>query len=717
MKNTTFTAKLISENQIRITIFSSITKPDNYLINIIKDNIEIKPLKIEKFSLMGNIAVYDCSVPFSIDLGHFYDVVIEAFGSCALDVNDATTFTNFDEKFFYGANDLGANWQKDYTEFVLWAPLACSVLLKISVDEGKSWVFYEMERETKGVYRLKLNGNFDGAYYNYFINNSGVSKLTLDPYGKGSTANAKNSVVINFKKIKIDLEDENLPKYENYTDTIIYETHVRDFTISPATNIQNKGVFLGLSEEHRTTKGGHPAGLDYLKFLGITHLQLLPIYDYKTVDETNTKTTYNWGYDPQQFFVPEGGFASDVSDPYSRIIDLKKMVKALHHNKIKVVMDVVYNHVFDYQFSIFEDVVPNYYFRRNINGIMSNGSFCGNDIATEKKMVSKMIIDACSFWIKEYGIDGFRFDLMGIIDKYTIMKIYRDATLVKSDFIIYGEGWNMPTVLDDSIKTSTNNALVLPHIGFFNETFRDIVKGPTAECDFQVPGYLTGDLSYRDGFKFAYLASILSRTFPKKFLNANQSLNYVECHDNATLFDKIVSSTDIENENDIMRVLKMCNATVLLSFGIPFIHAGQEIGQSKNMHQNTYNTGDKYNMFRYDLLDARFDSANYLKTLIEFRKYFSCLHDFRPEVIAEDGEFVDLKNGGLMLVFANKTNLRCVKNLQIIYNPTDEPYYHEFDVEKRLIISDAGCNIKSDLVVKNATVPAYSIFGYVDVEE
>lgn len=717
MTNTSITAKLLSENQIRITIFSNIMKPDNYNINLVKDNSLIKTLKIEKFSLMGNIAVYDCLTPYEIELGHFYDIVIESFGTTPLNVNNATSFSTFDDKFYYPGEDLGAHYHKDYTEFVLWAPLASQVLIKLSnINKNCGEQFLEMKRETKGIYRLKVDGNLDGAIYNYLVTNSGVAKLTTDPYAKGSTPNGASSVVINFKKIKIDLEEENLPKYENYVDTIIYELHVRDFTIDENTNIQNKGKYLGLAEEHRTTVGGNPAGLDYLKYLGITHVQLLPIYDYKTVDELNTKTTYNWGYDPQQYFVPEGGFASNVEDPYSRIIELKKMVKALHHANIKVVMDVVYNHVYDYQFSAFEDVVPNYYFRRNRNGLMSNGSFCGNDVASEKKMVSKMIIDACNFWISEYGIDGFRFDLMGIVDKYTLMKIYRDATNKKSDFILYGEGWNMPTALDENIRSSMNNAFVLPHVGFFNDSFRDIIKGPTSENDFQVPGYLTGDLSYRDGFKFSFLGSILSRTFNKKFLTANQSINYVECHDNASLFDKIVAATDFEEELVILRILKSCNAATILSYGVPFIHAGQEIGHTKNMHQNTYNTGDKYNKFRYDVLDKRFGYAEFLRSLIVFRKEFLPLHHFKGEQIIADGVFEDLPNGGLKLDFTNTEDTKNLKNVSIIVNPTPETMYYEFEEEKSVIISDAGYSNKSNIFVKNATIPSFSIFAYGDIE-
>ena len=535
MKNTVWNAKLIDENLIRVTIFSNISKPNNTAISLVKDDSEISQLTIIKSNNMPGIVVYDLKPAYKITFGHRYNIVIESFGTVALDVNDMSLSDSFDEEYYYDGDDLGATFYPAYTSFVLWAPLAASVVLKVSKDHGKTWHLYEMIREPKGIYRLELDGNYDGAYYNYIVENSGVSKLTIDPYAKGSTANGTSSVVINFKKVKLDLEEDNLPVTKNYTDAVIYETHVRDFTIDDNTNIKNKGKFLGITEEKRTTNGGNPAGLDYLKYLGITHVQFLPLYDYKTVDELNPDLKYNWGYDPWQYFVPEGSFASELENPYSRIIDLKKMVKALHHNGIKVTADVVYNHVYNYQFHPFEDVVPNYYFRKNANGTASNGSFCGDDLASERKMVAKLIVDACVYWVKEFGIDGYRFDLMGIIDKHTMNRIYRECIAIKPDFMIYGEGWNMPTALDNSVKTTMDNALSLPKMSFFNDAFRDITKGATSESEFYKRGYLTGDLSFVEGFKFAFMGSCINYIFPKKFINANQSINYVECHDNGTL--------------------------------------------------------------------------------------------------------------------------------------------------------------------------------------
>lgn len=716
MKNTVWNAKLIDENLIRVTIFSNISKPNNTAISLVKDDSEISQLTIIKSNNMPGIVVYDLKPAYKITFGHRYNIVIESFGTVALDVNDMSLSDSFDEEYYYDGDDLGATFYPAYTSFVLWAPLAASVVLKVSKDHGKTWHLYEMIREPKGIYRLELDGNYDGAYYNYIVENSGVSKLTIDPYAKGSTANGTSSVVINFKKVKLDLEEDNLPVTKNYTDAVIYETHVRDFTIDDNTNIKNKGKFLGITEEKRTTNGGNPAGLDYLKYLGITHVQFLPLYDYKTVDELNPDLKYNWGYDPWQYFVPEGSFASELENPYSRIIDLKKMVKALHHNGIKVTADVVYNHVYNYQFHPFEDVVPNYYFRKNANGTASNGSFCGDDLASERKMVAKLIVDACVYWVKEFGIDGYRFDLMGIIDKHTMNRIYRECVAIKPDFMIYGEGWNMPTALDNSVKTTMDNALSLPKMSFFNDAFRDITKGATSESEFYKRGYLTGDLSFVEGFKFAFMGSCINYIFPKKFINANQSINYVECHDNGTLYDKIVAC-GYEEEKDILRILKLINAVILFSFGVPFFHMGQEIGLSKNMHQNTYNKGDKYNKMRWNIVDERFEYVTFLSSLIKYRKTHEFLREFDTTIIDKSIDIINLKNNVLKITYLNGMVNGVNKKIVLIINPTNEVFYYSNNNTINFIAGDGGYLENSTYKMKTLMVTPNSFDLFYEEEE
>ncbi|NCA96548.1 MAG: type I pullulanase, partial [Methanomicrobia archaeon] len=269
------------------------------------------------------------------------------YGRVDVDVSNATSFDDFDEKYFYPGDDLGANYRKTETEFVLWAPLASQVVVKYIFNEQT--LCQPMIREDKGIYRAIVQGNLDGVVYNYLVTNSGFSQEVIDPYGKGSTQNAKHSVVINPKKLKHDLAEEILPLFEKDTDAIIYETSVRDMTSDLSTSIKHKGKYLGLTEKGEKTRKGQPVGIDYIRSLGVTHVQLMPIYDFATINEFDPKSTYNWGYDPVQYFVPEGSYASELSDPYSRIVDLKALVRSFHQAGIRVNMDVVFNHVYQYE--------------------------------------------------------------------------------------------------------------------------------------------------------------------------------------------------------------------------------------------------------------------------------------------------------------------------------------------------------------------------------
>ena len=458
MIDTFFGAKLIDYNTIRIAIFSNMAKPKNVPFQLIVDGEFSENLNVVKQSFLSGISIYECKPKYPITLGKNYIIQCRDFGSAPLNVNDATSFEYFDDEYYYDGDDLGATYRKESTTFKVWAPLASKVSLFIRKNSNEPFASFKMQRKSAGVYEITLNGDYDGYFYRYQVTNSGLSFITTDPYGKASSANGKDSAVIDFSKTKIDLYNEDLPIYKHYTDTIIYELHVRDFTIDKTTNIVNKGKYLGLTEENRFTAYGNPAGLDYIKSLGITHVQLLPIYDYKTVDELNPDSSYNWGYDPQQYFCPEGSYSTNPNDPYARVIELKKMIQSFHKDKIKVNMDVVFNHVYNYEFSVFEKIVPNYYFRKNRNGTLCNGSGCGNDLATERKMVRKMIIDCLTFWVKEYGIDGYRFDLMGLIDIDTMKLVVKKVRELKEDAMIYGEGWDMGTNLASDKKTSILNS-------------------------------------------------------------------------------------------------------------------------------------------------------------------------------------------------------------------------------------------------------------------
>jgi pullulanase len=643
MINTFFSAKLASYETIAVFIFSEVRKPNSAKIKLIKNDEEITDLQIVKQSFINGLEFYECRPKNKIELGNEYAISIESFGVTPLVMDDATSFKNFDDEYFYSGDDLGFTYSNEKTTWKVWAPLASKVVLFIKKDDEPFQTF-KMVRGEKGVYSITLYGDYENFKYRFQVVNSCYTTLVTDPYAKASTANGKDSVVIDFDKTKIDMYDENLKKYQNYVDTIIYELNVRDFTIDDCTNIEHKGKFLGLVEGSKVTKGGHPCGYDYLKSLNITHVQLLPIFDFKTVDELNPDKSYNWGYDPQQYFVPEGSYSTDPNDGYSRVLECKKMISELHKAGLKVNMDVVYNHVYNYDQSVFEKIVPNYYFRKQQNGLLSVASGCGNELDTARPMVRKLIIDSILFWVKEYDIDGLRFDLMGLIDIDTIEKISRLCKNIKSDFMIYGEGWNMPSSLEESKRCTILNAFKVPNVAFFNDTYRDIVRGPSG-FGKNDPGYMLGNLNYKEGFKFVLLGSCVDYCFPRKFLSANQSINYVECHDNVTLYDKITSTSKNMDENYVYRIINSINATISLSFGVPFYHAGQEIGLTKQNKDNTYNSGDEFNKFDWAILDKRYDMYLYFRSILAFRNKRE--KTFDSKLIEKNNYFINYDKGAL----------------------------------------------------------------------
>lgn len=711
MKNSFLIAKLTSFDTIRVVLFTEVPKDDMSFV-LMKDDKEKITLKLVKQTSMLGISYFTLLSPSLLDLGHKYTIVLPSFGTVPLDVSDVTSFTHFDDDYYYNKDDLGANYHLDYTEFVLWAPLTSFAY--VYYFKNDKITVLEMKKEEHGVWRVILEGDHDGLVYGYILLNSGNLVTIPDPYGKGSTLNSKQSVVINFDKLKTNMNREFLPPVSSLCDAIIYETSVRDISIDPTTNIEAKGRFLGMIEENRTTKGGNKAGFDYLTSLGITHLQLLPIYDFATVDEEYPDKKYNWGYDPAQYFVPEGSFASKLNDPYSRIEDLIKLVSSYHKKGIRIIMDVVFNHIYEYQYSILEKCVPNFYFRRKSNEKMWNTSGCGNDIATERKMVRKLIVDACIHWVKTYDIDGFRFDLMGIIDKTTINEIYSKITKIKKDFVMYGEGWNMGGDIPSEERATLDNAFSLPHIGFFNDTFRDSLKGPSFKDKLSESGYALGNKSLLQVFKYDFLGSTIDVCYHPKFLFPSQSINYVECHDNGTLYDKIFATNTKYNENEILELVKFINSLVMISFGVPFFHMGQEIGLTKFGEDNTYNMGDKYNFFNYGLLDARIEMVEFFKGLCQLRKELSFLKINNTDTIYKLVDFKDLDKGGLYIIYHAGEETKPFKNIHLLINPSHEVLYYDFDEYKHVYFAKAGYEAKLDHFVKNSMVAPRSILLLVE---
>ena len=589
---------------------------------------QLEPLKLFEETASEKGYTYVFQRARSLELGHGYFFVIEALGTFPIDMRAALSFADFDSTYTYPGHDLGSQFTPQETTFKLWAPLASQVRLHLYRAPDQLLGIFPMSREAYGVYVYAWTGNADGLYYRYEITNNGLSQVTIDPYGKGSSVNGSYSVVINFQALDMPMYDEQLPAFISYQHAIIYETHIRDFTNDPTTSIPHKGTFLGASTRgHRLHD--HPIGFDYLVSLGMTHVQLLPVTDYATVDESEPTNSYNWGYDPYQYFALEGSLASNPNDPYNRIREFKSFVSACHQQGIRVNIDVVFNHVYEYQHSVFEKVVPGYYFRMLPNGTMSNGSFCGNDVASEKPMVRHLILEAATYLVSTFHLDGFRFDLMGLLDLETLFELQQRVRMLNPNFMLYGEGWDMPTHLPKPQKGITEHANQMHQFAFFNDAFRNVIKGGNFSHDLHEPGYATGQIGYAHLLPFLATGSCRDDLGHPKVPYAHQSINYVECHDNHTFYDKLLVANPDDSDHLRYRRIRFANALVTFAAGIPFFHRGQEVGGTKLGDHNSYRSGDRINTLDYRLISERWSLVESLQTLLAIRKEFLALSGHR----------------------------------------------------------------------------------------
>ena len=564
-----------------------------------------------------------------------------------------------------------------------------------------------MERTFKGVYRLTLKGDYLNARYHYLVTNSGVTNETNDLYGPGVSLNSEYSVVVDINKIKEMPRFKPSNELKRASNAIAYETCVRDFTEDKNTDIIHKGKYLGMVESGRKTPKGHPAGLDYLKLLGITHVQLLPISDFYGNDDLDNSKSYNWGYNPLSFFAIEGSYSTDPEDAMNRLYEFRTLVDTLHKNNIRVIMDVVYNHVYEYMNSYFEKIVPNYYFRKRNNGLPSLASGCGNDFASEKKMARKIILDSLRYFIETFDIDGYRFDLMGLMDIETVNKGYEICKNLKNDILYYGEGWNMGVELPFEKKACAENADKMPGIAFFNDLFRDVIKGGNFKNNINEKGYVGGRLDNQNVVNYAIRGSAIDDPFKHRFLDINQSLNYVECHDNNTLFDKLTFSNGYEDETTLLSRITFANSVLLHSLGMPLIHMGQEIGLSKSGLDNTYNV-PKINNMDWHLVDERFEMVLELVNLIKIRKlFFSKLAVDNREKINEIFETQYWNNGVLAFYSDKEEYLGNFKKVYVLINPTLDKKVYSLDDYYQLLV-DPGRKGEA-IIMKNGIIPPLKI--------
>ncbi len=596
-------------------------------------------------------------------------------------------FSDIDKKYYYGGDDLGSVYSPEKTEFKVWAPLADNVtvyLYKTCRDE-KPYRHLPMTKSKKGVWSKTVYGDLDGVYYTYIVTNDGVEQETIDVYAKSAGANGAMGMVFDASKLNpAGWDNQTYVKLDHYTDACVYELHVRDFSIDESGHFCYKGRFLAFIEKWLENDSGDSVGIDHLKELGITHVQLMPIFDFVSVDETDVhRPQFNWGYDPENYNVPEGSYSTNPFNGKARVAELKRLIYALHEAGIGVIMDVVYNHTAGTADSCFTKTFPEYYYRQwdGKRNLYANGSGCGNELATERKMVRKYILDSLTYWATEYKIDGFRFDLMGLYDKETINLAYEKLHEINPNVIMYGEGWTgADTPLPWEQRCMKLNARFTPNAGYFSDDFRDTVKGNNFEN--KTRGYVNGASGNEENVKEIIAGRIPHPQLPnmEKYSwtsSPTQTVNYVEAHDNLTLWDKLYYTNPTESIETRIKMDKLAAAMVFLSQGIPFFQAGQEFLRSKPFpggsvfDHNSYKSPDAINSLKWNRKSEFKGVVNYYKGLIALRKAHNAFRMYENSQVAENLQFLDNlpKHVVGFLLRGDET----LEEIVVFFNPNNYP--------------------------------------------
>lgn len=623
----------------------------------------------------------------------------------------------------YTGNDLGAVYSPKMTRFKVWAPEAESVKLNLyKQGEGDNLIEQHiMKKSANGTYVFEKQGDCNGIYYTYTVVNHGEEQEAVDPYTKAAGVNGQRGMVINLAKTNpqgFELDGYRNP--EHITDAIIYEGSVRDFTIDESSGVFHNGKFLGLTEANTTNHFGEATALDYISDLGITHVQILPAFDFETVDEKNQKAQYNWGYDPDNYNVPEGSYAVSPYDGAVRIQEMKQMVLALHSRGIGVIMDVVFNHTYRRDDSNLQKIVPGYYYRSDETGY-TNGSGCGNEVASDRPMVQKLIVDSLIYWAKEYHIDGFRFDLMGVLDIDTMNVIAERLKEIRPDVYLYGEGWNGgPSSLAEEKRAFKASAKKMPGIGMFNDDIRDTIKGSVFYDDHL--GFVNGGTHLENALRYGITGAVAhpqvdydaygSKPWAKE---PGQSINYVSCHDNYTLWDKLSVSCPEASEEKKKAMNRLCAAIVFTSQGVPFIQAGEEflrskpLPEKKGFAENSYNMPDAVNSIKWDNIHEYPDMIAYYKGLMALRKAHPV---FRMQSEAEMTQNLcflsDTPENVVAYLLKGKGADDTPENILVIFNGNDEEILYNLPEGKWKILMDdktAGADGKKIISAKADVEP------------
>ena len=557
----------------------------------------------------------------------------------------------FISKYTYTGNDLGVTYTKKATTLRVWAPTATAVNVvtyKESNSPYSSGKLTPMKYDVKGTWVATLKGDQDGTVFNYRVQVNGFNNEAVDPYVRATTVNGLRGVIVDLSSTNPKGWGMTKPRFSGKpTDAIIYELHVRDLSMDASSGFPaaQKGKYIAFTNTN-TSHNGQKTGVAAIKDLGVTHVELLPIFDFATVDENNP--TFNWGYDPQNYNVPEGSYSADPTNPKLRITELKSAIMSLHKQGLRINMDAVYNHVSNASSFSQNLIVPNYFFRRDDNGNLTSGSGCGNDVASERPMVRKFIVDSVKYWANEYNMDGFRFDLMGLMDIKTINEITTALNKIDPTILVIGEGWNMGT-LPANQRANQLNIQKLNRVSHFNDQIRDGVKGSV--FDSADTGFATGKPGSRNDVMAGIVGNVdYSTSISTKWVTSypGQSVNYVESHDNMTLVDKIKASVKDAKPSDIAQLSQFSTSIAFLSQGLPFMQAGQEFLRSKNGDTNSYKSSDAINSLKWDTRKSNMATVNYYKGLIALRKAHPAFRMTTTEQVKSNLKFSNSPDGTIV---------------------------------------------------------------------
>ena len=653
----------------------------------------------------------------SLTIGGAYSVSLSGFGSQAVTTGAVMNSKEFDDLYSYQGNDLGNTYSADKTDFRVWAPTAQSVKLVTygnATAPANTGTELAMTKDVKGTWIASLAGDQNGTVYTYKATIGADTNEAVDPYVRATTINGGKGVVVDLAALKLASTAAKPAFSGKTTDAVFYELHVRDASIDPSSGVStaNRGKFLGLTElGTKTPNKKSPTALSAIKDLGVTHVQLLPVFDFASIDESKAGE-YNWGYDPQNYNVPEGSYSSDPSNPTKRITELKQVVDTFHKNGLRAIMDVVYNHVSSAQSFSMEKLVPGYFFRTEPDGNLANGTGCGNEVASERSMVRKFIVDSVKYWASEYGFDGFRFDLMGILDTVTMNEIRTELNKIDPSILIIGEGWDMGDVLDGSLKADQKNAASMPGIAHFNDTIRDGVKGSV--FNHSETGYAQGKLTAISSVKSGVVGQVAYDATAGGGWGAvdpTVSVNYVEAHDNLTLFDKLQASMPKASAAERQRVFELSSSIAILAQGLPFIHAGQEFMRTKLGDDNSYKSGDKINALKWNQRVTNAAVVNYFKGLIALRKAHPAFRMSTADAVRANLKFLSAPGAVLAYSLDGAATGDSWKKIVVAHNPNKKAIKLTLPTKGNwsIVVSGPNAGVKPLSVIKatnSVLVPA-----------